>query len=87
MCSVSMIMDHFYDKWRKYEPLHQPTPPSVLLPVVPSITPEEILEFRKLLDRAREYDRQHGQPDCGLDEKRQRLKDLAKELGVEIEFV
>lgn len=79
MCTVSMIYDHFHDKWNEWR-----TAPS---PAAPAITPEEIEEFRRLLERAREYDRRHGQPDCELEEKRRRLKDLAKELGVEIEFV
>lgn len=50
------------------------------------ITPEEIAEFRRLLKRAREYDRRNNEPDCELEEKKARLRDLAKELGVTITF-
>lgn len=94
MCTVSMIMDHYYDKWYPLLPPTSPLPTPltplpvpVPVPVVPLITPEEIEEFRKLLDRAREYDRKNNEPDCELYEKKQRLRELAKELGVEIAFV
>ncbi len=88
MCVVSMIYDHFHDKWQP-----RPTPPWFIPPTVPTqpsvpaITPDEIEEFRRLLERAREYDRRTGQPDCELEEKRQKLKKLADELGVAIDFI
>lgn len=92
MCVVSMIYDHYYDKW--WEKLHPPPPTVVPIPLpipapvaIPPITPEEIAEFRKLLERAREYDRKNNEPDCELEEKREKLKKLAQELGVEIEFI
>ena len=50
-------------------------------------TRDEIEEFRKLLERAREYDRRNGEPDCELDEKRQAILAIAKQLGVEISFL
>lgn len=97
MCVVSMIMDHYFDEWwRKLPPqpspwvVPQPYPtvsPTYIPPIVPAITPEEIAEFRRLLDRAREYDKRNNEPDCEMESKRQKLKELAKELGVEINFV
>lgn len=95
MCVYSMIVDHYYDKWKPYVPL--PGPDIVPLPYTPSIptlpapspkipTQAEIDEFYKLLERARQYDREHQQPDCELEEKRQKLLKLAEELGVEIKF-
>lgn len=89
VCFVSMVMDHYHDKWKDKLPQFPSAPYSpwpVPMPI-PTITPDEIAEFKKLLDRAREYDKKMGQPDCELDEKRQALKKVAKELGVEIEFV
>ena len=53
----------------------------------PQITKEEIEEFRKLLDRAREYDKRNNEPDCETKEKKEKLLALAKELGVEINFL
>ena len=89
MCVVSMIFDHYHDKWKKYMPYTPSLPlPYVFEPYTSSpITYEEIAEFRKLLERAREYDKKNNQPDCELEEKRNKLKKLAEELGVEIDFI
>lgn len=102
MCVMSMVMDHYYDRWwpRRVEPLSpyiQPVMPFPIAPVpmtpfpsipepAPLITQEELNEFRQLLERAREYDRKHNQPDCELDEKKEKLQKLAEELGVKISF-
>ena len=75
-----MVYDHYEDKWRRYtQPPHQN--------FYPPITTDEIEEFRRLLERAREYDRAHGQPDCELVEKRKRVQQLADELGVQVDFL
>ena len=92
MCVVSMITDHYYDKWRSY-PYKQgeiiPTIPNdpLTAPTPSPITQEEINEFRELLERARQYDIENNEPDCELKEKRDRLLKLAEELGVNIDFV
>jgi hypothetical protein len=85
MCVVSMIMDHYQEKWTPLVPAVQPWP-FVITPVNTQtpITDAEIVEFRKLLDRAREYDKRNNEPDCELDAKVQALKQLAKVLGVEL---
>jgi len=84
MCVVSMVMSHYDDEWTRR--LMQNTSP--LLPqVVPTVTQQEVDEFRRLLERAREYDRKHNEPDCELEEKRERLRKLAAELGVTVAFV
>lgn len=94
MCTVSMVMDHKWDEWNRRYPT--PTAPPVVPPwitpfappvIAPMPTQEEIAEFRRLLERAREYDKRNGEPDCELQEKRDRLKKLADELGVKIDFV
>jgi hypothetical protein len=95
MCVMSMVMDHYHDEWirRYYLPVIplQPVLPFPIIPAVPAPalqpTPAEIDEFRRLLERARQYDRDHNQPDCELEEKRQKLKKLAEDLGVKIDFV
>lgn len=76
MCVVSMIMDDFGDKWNGYvkqTPIRYPTQ-------------EEIDEFYRLLNKAREYDKKNNQPDCGIEEKKKRLQRIADELGIKIKF-
>jgi hypothetical protein len=85
MCVVSMIMDHYTEKWHQRLPNIYPTEFPVITP--PAITSEEIAEFKRLLERAREYDNKNNEPDCELQEKRDTIKKLAKQLGVEIEFL
>lgn len=96
MCVYSMAMDHYRDIWeerkRGLDPFVSPlTPLSPFAPTAPvrtepAITDEEIREFRKLLERARKYDKEHGEPDCELGEKKDALRALAKQLGVDITF-
>ena len=94
MCVVSMVMDHQWDEWnRRYHSpdgwITKPFLPPASVPAVPVAVPtkDEIEEFRRLLDRAREYDRKNNEPDCELEEKKQKLLDLAKQLGVDINFL
>lgn len=93
MCVVSMIMDHYWDKWQP-----KPTPPWPTYPIMPPMpdpykvykpvpTQEEIDEFRKLLERAREYDKKHSEPECELEEKKAKVRKLAEELGVDVSFI
>ncbi len=89
MCVVSMIADHYYDRWKPYRtdpPTQWPNtfPPAPTPTRIPSQA--EIDEFHELLRKAREYDKRNNEPDCELEEKKKRLNDLAKELGVKIEF-
>jgi hypothetical protein len=68
-------------------PLPEPKINPIPAPTEPRITPEEIAEFRRLLDRAREYDRKNNEPDCELEEKKAAIKTIAKALGVDIDFL
>jgi hypothetical protein len=81
-------MDHYHDKWT-HPPYQQPITaiPFTNYPMVPSISAEEIAEFRKLLERAREYDKRNNEPDCEIEGKRQAILTIAKQLGVEISFL
>lgn len=88
MCVVSLVMDSKNNDWmqRYYQNHpHQPYPPPN--PSVPLPTQTEIDEFRRLLERAREYDRKNNEPDCEMEEKRDLLRKLAKALGVSIDFI
>lgn len=97
MCVLSMVMDHYRDEWWHRlnppplipsAPPWTPSPYTPTVPLVPRpVTQEEVDEFRRLLERAREYDRRNNEPDCELDEKRQALKVIAEQMGVDISFV
>ena len=93
MCVYSMIMDHYDNVWGRRtstDPFVKPYEvPNQLLftPVVaPLVTSQEIQEFKELLARAREYDAKNHEPECELESKKLKLRELAKELGVEIDF-
>lgn len=86
MCVVSMISDHYWDKW-KDRTVPMPTPNVFPYVPEPAITDAEIKEFRELLERAREYDKKNNQPDCELQEKKDKLLKLAEQLGVKIDFL
>ena|SRR5271166_5403652 len=102
MCVTSMIYDHYNDKYpftvpqpyTPYVPLPSIPPTPTQWIFTPPLTAEEIADFRKdmiemkkLLERAREYDRRTGQADCELAEKKDKIKKLAEALGVDVSFV
>jgi hypothetical protein len=98
MCVVSMVMDHYREKWTPILPMPivptptQPypwlfSPPLDPRPAEPPISDAEIREFRTLLERAREYDRRNGEPDCEADEKKAALLAIAEKLGLKIDFL
>ena len=83
MCVVSMVMDHYRDKW---SPLTQPSYPTITNRE-PAITDAEIREFRELLNRAREYDKRNNEPECEMESKKEAVRNLAKILGVDVSFI
>jgi hypothetical protein len=93
VCVYSMVVDHYYDDWfqRRWTTT---VPDFEIRPVVvPAALPwqvptqAEIDEFRKLLDRAREYEKRNNEPDCELEEKKARVRKLAEELGIKVDFL
>ncbi len=97
MCVVSMITDFYYEKWKEqiipppWDNNGKIIPPQggsgTSPPTTPAITPEEIEEFRKLLERAREYDKKNSEPECEMQSKKDLIKELADKLGVKIDFI
>jgi hypothetical protein len=79
-----MIMDYYYDKWNQPN-YYPPAYPVYVQPASP-LTQEEINDLRELLKRAKKYDEETGQKDCELEAKKEKLRQLAKELNVTIEF-
>ena len=86
MCVMSMVYDRYIDKWNERLPQIPPLqwPPNPTPP--PLITREEVQELLDWVRRARIYDEKMNQPNCELEEKKKKLKELATLLGVQISF-
>lgn len=113
MCVVSMIQEHYVDKWKHHPGFPNPQPYRVYppqpipwepdfdkkraefekqfipftKPAVPPITREEIEEFRRLLKRAREYDKRNNEPHCENVVKQKVLRDLIEAAGYDASFL
>lgn len=96
MCVVSMVGDHYADKWLpRWPDLVPPEPGGTrIIKLPPEITREEfdalkceVEEMKALLKRAKEYDERNNEPDCEIDEKMDLLRRVAKLVGVDIDDV
>jgi hypothetical protein len=93
MCVVSMVMNDHINDWQK-KLVDWPNPyrndgPYISPPIVqpPLISPEEVAEFKRLLEEARKRDIEEKQPDCASEEKKRVLKEMAAILKVDIAFL
>lgn len=82
MCVVSMIGDHYTERWQPYQ----------TVTTWPAVTREEfdalrrdVLEMKELLRRAKRYDIDHGEPDCEIEDKVALLRKVAEAVGVDLE--
>lgn len=74
MCIVSKVLDQQCDFWRQ-----QTSPPGPFAePRYPS--KDEIEAFIERLKAAKGEDAEQGNPDCQMDEKVQKIKDLANDI-------
>ena len=87
MCTVSMIGDHFNDKWT------QP-PYQQIYTNLPNVSREEfeelkkeVMEMKALLIRAKEYDEKNNEPNCEIEEKMAMLRKFADAVGVDLDSV
>lgn len=85
MCVVSMVGDHYRDKWQD-----QWLNPNRIIPG-PSqqdfdALKKEVQDLKELLKRAKKYDRDNGEPDCEVDEKMDLLRKVAQKVGVNLEI-
>lgn len=100
MCVVSMIGDHFRDKWTNpggYGAAVTAISPSMPNVMIRPITPvgrdefealkREVEEMKALLRRAKAYDERNGEPDCEIDEKMDVLRKVAKLVGIDLNDV
>lgn len=94
MCVVSMVGDHYDDKWR--EPYQDKLNNTGLNWTFTqnSITREEfetlkkeVEDMKQLLIKAKIYDEKNNEPDCELETKIEFLKKMAEAVGVNLEEV
>lgn len=91
MCVVSMIGDHYGERFpQQYPGVIQTTGTNIYQ----YISREEfeqlkrdVLEMKELLKKAKIYDEEHGEPDCQKDEKIALLRKIAELVGVDLEDV
>jgi hypothetical protein len=87
MCTVSMIGDHFNDKWRQpeYQRIYTNIP-DVSRSEFESLK-KEVEEMKALLKRAKEYDERNNEPDCELEEKMAMLRKFADAVGLDLDDI
>lgn len=91
MCAVSMIADHYRDKWQQqsWYP-QQGTGLGGLYQALAISRHEfdalkrEVEDLKALLQRAKEYDAKNGEPDCEMADKVAILRAVAKLVGVDL---
>lgn len=100
MCTVSMIGDHYRDKWVPQWPQQPgiaPSSPGIQTYqalVNPPVTraefdalKREVENMKALLARAKAYDEANGEPDCEMDEKMAVLRKVAEMVGISLDDV
>lgn len=87
MCVVSMVGDHFNDKWQ--EPYYQK-----IFTNIPDVSraefdalKREVEEMKALLKRAKEYDEKNNEPNCEIEEKMAMLRKFADAVGIDLDDV
>lgn len=95
MCVVSMVGDHFNERWN-------PSRPYTATPTQTWITSggmtqleraefdalkKEVADMKDLLKRAKLYDEQNGEPSCEMESKVELLKKVAALVGVSLDDV
>lgn len=90
MCTVSMVLDHYNDKWKDDMVLTTvswpPQPPLTALPTREEFEAlkRDVEEMKALLKRAKQYDIDHNEPDCELAEKKNKVRKICELVGVDI---
>jgi len=82
-----MVGDHFNQQWQK--PYYQQ-----IFTNIPEVSKKnfealkrEVESMKELLIRAKAYDEKNNEPNCEMDEKVAKLKEIAKLMGVSLDDV
>lgn len=102
MCVVSMIGDHYNDKWKDFD--FDKITPYTTQPDLPDYTTgpyieptvskkdfdalkKEVQEMKQLLIKAKSYDERNNEPNCEMEEKVALLKRVAEMVGVDLDEI
>ena len=94
MCAVSVIGDHYIDKWGLGKP--NTSEPLIWPNFIERDTPtkqefedleKEVLDMKQLIKKAKKYDKESGQPDCEIEDKMDFFRKVAKLVGVDLDEV
>lgn len=85
MCVVSMIGDHFENKWTRPYYVDTFTNWASVSREEFEALKKEVLEMKELLKKALKYDEENGEPECQMEDKIATLKKVAKLVGVDLE--
>jgi hypothetical protein len=88
MCMVSFVGDFYSEKWKN-------NPPTVVefngTQTVSrwefELLRREVLQLKDMLQQAKKYDEENGEPDCEMEEKVELLRKIAKLVNVSLEDV
>lgn len=96
MCVMSMIGDHYHDKWKDVplkpyinypDPLINGVSDAIKIRQELNDLKKEVLEMKELLKKAIEYDKRNNEPHCEVEEKIETLKKVAELVGVSLDDV
>jgi len=87
MCVVSMVGDHFSEKWQQPNYTQTFTNwPSVSRAEFDALK-KEVEEMKQLLIKAKIYDERNNEPNCEMEEKIAKLREIAKLVGIDLDEV
>lgn len=89
MCVVSNMGDHYNQKFNQpdYTNFFSNIQTGNVTRSEFEAVKKELEEMKAILKRAKLYDQQTGQPDCEMEEKVVKLKEIAKLMGVDLSEV
>jgi len=92
-----MVADHYDDKFNKLDlskNFNGYLQPAIITSLQSTVSREEfetlkkdVLEMKELLKKAKEYDEKNNEPNCEKEEKIQKLRDIAKIVGIDLDEI
>jgi len=87
MCVVSMVGDHFGQKWNNPYYIEKFTNLPEISRAEYDALKKEVEEMKELLKKAKIYDEKNNEPHCEMEEKVAKLKEIATLMGVDLSDV